>query len=176
VFYWRIRGTAIVDSLNGVLVVSENSKTYYLPGGSVRLGESFKRTVIRELREETGLKAIDTSYLFDYKDNYLRKDREGDYFRDSHKVFLTTSTGTAIPSMEIESLAYFKGSNAHVSSATRRIIEKYYAVKNPQVRHADTRFSNCGAQMIRDPLSMNIKCDYCGVIYLLEPQPMSQRS
>jgi ADP-ribose pyrophosphatase YjhB (NUDIX family) len=167
VVYSKTRGTAIVDSPNGVLVVTGNEKTYYLPGGRARPGESCKMAAIRELNEETGLIATDTTYLFDYEDSDLRKDRKGDFFRDSHKVFQIESIGKAVPKMEITSLTYFNGSNARISRATRKILEKYYVLKNPQIRHTDTRCSNCGAKMVKDQLSANVKCEYCGAILSL---------
>lgn len=49
------RGTAIVDTPKGILVVSHNNKTYGLPGGGVELGENQKQATIRELKEETAL-------------------------------------------------------------------------------------------------------------------------
>ena len=49
----RRRGTAIVDTPKGIVVVSVGGRTYYLPGGGARRGESRESAAIRELREET---------------------------------------------------------------------------------------------------------------------------
>jgi 8-oxo-dGTP pyrophosphatase MutT (NUDIX family) len=38
----RRRGTAIVDTLRGILVVSHDNRTFYLPGGGAEKGESQK--------------------------------------------------------------------------------------------------------------------------------------
>jgi len=51
----RRRGTAIVDTSRGILVVSHGNRTFYLPGGGAEKGESQKNAAIRELKEETGL-------------------------------------------------------------------------------------------------------------------------
>src|SRR5208337_1651996 len=115
----RRRGTAIVDRPNGILVVNEGESTYYLPGGGARMGESRRNAAIRELSEETGLKATNCSYLFEYTSNF-----------NFHKVFLIEATGVAKPRKEIRHLAYFDGSNVNVSDTTRRIIELYHEKKN----------------------------------------------
>jgi len=115
----RRRGTVIVDTPNGILVVNEGERTYYLPGGGARRGESRRSAAIRELLEETGLKATKCSYLFEYTSDY-----------NLHKVFLIEATGVAKPRKEIKNLAYFNGSNVNVSDTTRRIIEIYHEMKN----------------------------------------------
>lgn len=126
----RRRGTVIVDTLKGILVVSESGRTYYLPGGGARHRESRRSAALRELEEETGLRATDCSYLFEYREVRIHKDRTGGFFRDVHKVFLVKSNGVAKPRKEIRHLAYFNSSNVNVSYTTRRIIEKYYEIRN----------------------------------------------
>ena len=113
------RGTAIVETPNGILVVNEGERTYYLPGGGTRRGESRRNAAIRELLEETGLSATKCSYLFEYNSYY-----------NFHKVFLIEATGVAKPRKEIKNLAYFDGSNVKVSDTTRKIIDIYHEKKN----------------------------------------------
>ena len=61
----RRRGTAIVDTLRGILVVSHDDRTFYLPGGGAEKGESQKTAAIRELKEETCLETVACRFLFE---------------------------------------------------------------------------------------------------------------
>lgn len=120
----------MVDTPKGILVVSESGRGYLLPGGNARKGESRRKAAIRELEEETGLKATDASYLFEIKGG-IHKNRRGDSVRTSHKVFLVKTIGVAKPQGEIRYLAYVDGSNSlKLSRSTRRIIERYNKIKN----------------------------------------------
>ena len=111
----RRRGTAIVDTPQGILVVSRDDRTFYLPGGGAERGESRRDAAIRELKEETNLAAADCVFLFEYTS-----------FTNSHKVYLMKSTGAAKPSNEIKYLAFFNGSNLKVSNTAWEIIELYH--------------------------------------------------
>jgi hypothetical protein len=44
----RRRGTAIVDTPDGILVVSTDNRTYYMPSGSARRGETRQNTLYPE--------------------------------------------------------------------------------------------------------------------------------
>lgn len=110
----RRRGTAIVDSANGILVVSYNNRTFYLPGGGAKEGESRRDAALRELYEETSLEAVNCHYLFEYP-----------ALNNDHKVFLVETKGVAEPTNEIKYLDYFDGSNLKVSNETWEIIELY---------------------------------------------------
>ena len=114
----RHRGTVIVDTPKGILVVSYNGRTFYLPGGGAEKGESRKDAAIRELKEETSLETVACSFLFEYES-----------LTNNHKVFLIESTGVAKPSSEIRFIDYFNGSNLKVSTATWEILEQYHATK-----------------------------------------------
>ena len=111
----RRRGTAIVDTPEGILVVSRDNRTFYLPGGGAETGESRREAAIRELKEETSLLAVDCCFLFEY-----------DSFLNSHKVFLMETAGAAKPGNEIKYLAYFNGSNLKVSNTTWEILDLYH--------------------------------------------------
>ena len=63
----RRRGTAIVDTLRGILVVSHDNRTFYLPGGGAEKGESQKTAAIREIKEETSLETVACKFLFKYE-------------------------------------------------------------------------------------------------------------
>jgi 8-oxo-dGTP diphosphatase len=114
----RRRGTAIVDTPKGILVVSHNNRTFYLPGGGAEGCESRKKAAIRELKEETGLLTCACRFLFEYES-----------MTNSHKVFLIESSGDAKPLNEIKYVDFFDGSNLRVSEATWEIIEEYHAIK-----------------------------------------------
>lgn len=81
----RRRGTAIVEyiwqDLAGVLVLGDPKGQWLLPDGKAEGRESRNAAAIRALREETGLVADTTTYLFSYE-SY-----------SSHKVFLARVQG-----------------------------------------------------------------------------------
>jgi len=114
----RRRGTAIVDTLRGILVVSHDDRTFYLPGGGAEKGESQKTAAIRELKEETSLETVACRFLFEYES-----------LTDNHEVFLIETSGIAKPSSEIKYIDYFNGSNLKVSNATWEILQLYRAAK-----------------------------------------------
>lgn len=114
--YRRRRGTAIVETRKGILVVNALGRIYHLPGGGARRGESSKDAAIRELEEETGLTTVDCTYLFEFTS-----------FSNRHKVFLMKCKGNPTPRHEIKHVAYFPEFNVNVSDTTRKIIERYYA-------------------------------------------------
>ncbi len=60
------RGTAIVETEQGILLVKNGSGTILLPGGRAENHESRFEAAIRELREETGLLAFCALSLFEY--------------------------------------------------------------------------------------------------------------
>jgi 8-oxo-dGTP pyrophosphatase MutT (NUDIX family) len=120
----RRRGTAIVDTPEGILVVSESRRLFLLPGGGAHPNESRRRAAVRELNEETGLKTSKCTYLFSFKGK-IHKDFRGGHFFDEHKVFLIETDGVAKPRNEIKHIAYFNGSNVRVAAGSKKIIEKY---------------------------------------------------
>jgi 8-oxo-dGTP diphosphatase len=114
----RRRGTAIIDTPKGILVVSKDARRFYLPGGGAKLDESREQAAIRELKEETNLETAACSFLFEFE-GYL----------NSHKVFLIKTSGQVKPCNEIKYIDYFNGTNLRVSSATWDIIELYHRKK-----------------------------------------------
>lgn len=125
----RRRGTAIVETLKGILVASGRRKIFLLPGGGAEKWESRRKAAIRELREETGLRGYKSHFLFTYV-GAVHKSHGGGHFQDQNKVFLVKATGHARPTHEIKYIEWYKpGSKIHISGITRGIIEKYYKFK-----------------------------------------------
>jgi 8-oxo-dGTP diphosphatase len=114
----RRRGTAIVDTSRGILVVSHDNRTFYLPDGGAEMGESQKTAATRELKEETSLETVTCRFLLKYES-----------LTDNHEVFVIETTGIAKPSSVIKYIDYFNGSNLKVSNATWEILELYRRTK-----------------------------------------------
>jgi 8-oxo-dGTP diphosphatase len=127
--YKRKRGTALVDTENGILIVSGRHKVFILPGGGTDRGESRRKAAIRELKEETGMNCIDAEFLFEYV-GYSNKSHQGGMFQDHHKVFLIKANGTPKPHHEVKYVEYYKeGSNIRITKQTAEIIKKYNKIK-----------------------------------------------
>jgi 8-oxo-dGTP pyrophosphatase MutT (NUDIX family) len=123
--YKRRHGAAIVDTEEGILVVSGRSKLFILPGGGARKGESREKAAIRELKEETGLVADNCVFLFEHVGS-KHKSYEGGYFRNYSKVFLIKARGKAKPRHETKHVAYYKPeSNIEISYNTKLMLDKY---------------------------------------------------
>lgn len=122
----RRRGTAIVETNQGIILVSAKSAEFYLlPGGGAELYESRKQAAIRELFEETGLKATSAIYLFSHiGETYLYKDNLS---KNCHKVFLIKSSGIPEPRNEVKYIKYYNlGDQTKLSKSTNDILEKYF--------------------------------------------------
>lgn len=125
----RRRGTAIVETEEGILVTAGRSKIFLLPGGGANKHETRIEAAMRELREETGLKPYYAKYLFRHVGRVHKSHGHG-YFQDHHTVCLVKAKGVPSPRHEIKHIAYYKpGSGVRISGVTREIIERYYAYK-----------------------------------------------
>lgn len=114
----RRRGTAIIETPKGVLLTAI-SHQYLLPGGLAEKGESRFQAAIREVKEETGLEPYYAKVIFTYESH-----------SNKHTVVLVKAKGKARPKMEVSKIKYYQpGKDYKMSSATKKIIEKYYTWK-----------------------------------------------
>ena len=115
----RRRATAIVEYPDGILVVLMRYMAGSLPGGGVKPGETDEAAMIRELREETGLIAAETVFLF----------RHESTARD-HAVYWVRAEGVPAASGEIDQITYYhEGAALKLSPESRKIVERFLAYK-----------------------------------------------
>ncbi len=157
----RRRGTALIDTPKGILVVSKNGGTYLTPGGGARPKESRQDAAIRELKEETGLKVVDIAYLFDFM-GVTHRGARGGLFKNHHKVYLVTATGVPKPSREIRSVAYYDGRGPRISYSAQRIIAKYRAVDRSRLQYAPVKCPRDDVPLDVWDSRAEVGCPYCG--------------
>jgi len=134
------RGTAIVETEQGILVNAMARDSFLLPGGGANFRESRLSAAVRELYEETGLKAFHAMFLFSFQSK-----------KNDHKVFWVQAIGVPRPMSEIERIGYYdnhvithisdrKGTQyrnvgiEHASDSTREIIRLFGEYK---MQHQD---------------------------------------
>lgn len=123
----RRRGTAlVVNKDKEILLVSGRSKIFMLPGGGANKHETRFEAAQRELYEETGLKTISAKFLFRYHSSAVHKAHGGYYFKDHHTVVLIKAKGKVKPRSDAKYHCWYKpGMDVKLTSATKKIIEKY---------------------------------------------------
>lgn len=124
----RRRGTAIVETSQGILVTASRNKLFLLPGGGAEKWESRRKATIRELKEETGLKAYSCKYLFKWSEpKYNYHNGKKRKIRNLHKVFLIKAEGKPKPNyQDVSHIEYWKEkSDVNISRTTKKIIEEY---------------------------------------------------
>jgi 8-oxo-dGTP diphosphatase len=124
----RHRGTAIVETNAGILIVEESNRVYGLPGGGVHQGESNEAAAIRELQEETGLETVSVQFLFDHFGRIHSVDNR--QRQNHHAVFLIQAIGTPQPNDGILQIRFYQpGDDVIIGQSAGQIIEKYLALK-----------------------------------------------
>ena len=126
-FQLRIRrkGVALVDTPKGILVVSGRNKIFSLPGGGAEKWESREKAAIRELYEETGLKALNSHFFSSYRGK-IWHDHRGNETQNHTKVFIIEVNGVPKPRHEIKHVAYWSSnSKIKITKGTKKIITKY---------------------------------------------------
>jgi ADP-ribose pyrophosphatase YjhB (NUDIX family) len=121
----RKRGAAIVETKKGVMVVAWENKIFMLPGGEANFLEHRREAAIRELFEETGLKARSAKYLFTYV-GPINKNKDGKSQQNHAKAFLIEANGTPKPSNEVKYISYWKpGSKLKLMEGAKTALKKY---------------------------------------------------
>jgi 8-oxo-dGTP diphosphatase len=117
----RKRGTAIVDTDRGIVLVSNSSRLYILPGGGAKKEESRMDAAIRELKAQTGLEVKNCRYLFSFDEPEDKK------LRNLHEVFLIeVSVEVPKPPKDKKHIEYWhEGSKLHIGNSSKLIIDRY---------------------------------------------------
>jgi len=129
---YRRRGTAIVETGDGILLTAGRHGKFILPGGGAERGESRFVAALRELTEETHLFPYSAEIIFSHRGK-VRPTMSGKHkFRDHHTVCVVKASGTPKPGGgDAKRIAfYYPGCEVQISTTTREIIEKYYKWKN----------------------------------------------
>lgn len=123
----RRRGTAIIETSKGILVVAGRHGSFLLPGGGSDEGESRHNSAIRELKEETGLDAYYIKYLFTHHAPHIGLSGRRIKHRDLHKVYLIKAKGDTKPNFhDVHRIEFWKpGSDILLSGTTKLIINRY---------------------------------------------------
>jgi 8-oxo-dGTP diphosphatase len=117
----RMRGTAIVDTDKGIVLVSNSNRLYILPGGGAKKDEDRMDAAMRELKRQTGLDAKSCRYLFSFDEPEDKK------LRNLHKVYLVEVEDEVAKSPRERKRIEFwhEGSKLNLSNSARLIIDRY---------------------------------------------------
>ncbi|WNC91578.1 NUDIX domain-containing protein [Paraburkholderia sp. FT54] len=111
------RATVVCQVGRRILLVSREGSRWSLPGGKPAAGEDLRETAMRELMEETRLRAMDMRYIFGFTGTHT-----------CHHVFAATIADGEhpVPSNEITRCTWVKiaaVANLPVSVSTKGIVE-----------------------------------------------------
>lgn len=117
----RKRGTAIIDTDLGILLVSNSSRLFILPGGGAKKDESRMDAAVREVKSQTGFDVKSCRYLFSFDEPEDKK------LRNLHEVFLVEVSGEVQKkAKEKRHVEYWhEGSKLQLGNSTKLIIDRY---------------------------------------------------
>ena len=122
----RRRGTAIVETKKGILLVAGFKKVFLLPGGGASRKESRMQAAIRELKEETGLEPYFAMALFRVEG----RTHSFKHLTDLHTVYYIKAKGEAQAKQEIFHIHWYTAEkDIKISETTKKILEQYYEYK-----------------------------------------------
>jgi ADP-ribose pyrophosphatase YjhB (NUDIX family) len=121
-----------------ILLVSRDGTRWSLPGGKPTADEDLRDAAMRELWEETRLRAMDMHYLFGFTGT-----------RTCHHVFAANIAGgqNAVPSNEITRCSWVKATEiaeTPVSVSTKGIVELLAMTAGNSTEMSDSRVQPLG--------------------------------
>lgn len=138
----RRRGTVILETSQGILVVAGHHGSFMLPGGGANKGESRFVAALRELTEETSLLPYEAKVIFNHLGHEHPTLSGKRKYQDHHTVCVVKATGAIRLRDDAKRLAYVDlntgigfdpfspGKELMVSDTTKEILEKYRSWKN----------------------------------------------
>ncbi|RLJ05123.1 MAG: hypothetical protein DRP18_03820, partial [Candidatus Aenigmatarchaeota archaeon] len=174
----RPRGTAIIETKKGIIVVKgKHGEEYILPGGEIETraikalrgeigerGETALKGTIREIHEELGLKAKRAKRLFKLRGKgislySLPSGRQHWYSKNIYDVFkIDTKSRLKLQKGEIGDIEYYKpGKKIKLSEDTKRILERYFKLKEQLDRKAPKDVSKITKRIIGEKKKGRVK-------------------
>lgn len=117
------RATAIIELPDGVLVRTMPGGRYCLPGGRAERGELRSQALLRQVREETGLRINSMLYLFDHITPH-----------NAHKVYLCIAQGMPRAQADGSRIAVVASpeSEMDLHIETRAILRRYAKLRGEE--------------------------------------------
>jgi len=142
---YRRRGTAIVETKKGILLVASNpvKGPFILPGGGANRGESRFIAALRELTEETGMLPYAGEILFKHLGRSRPTMSGRGLYQDHHTVCLIKTTGVPTPHDDAKRMDfYYPGCHIWVSKETQEILDRYFEWKNKMQKGISERVTD----------------------------------